>query len=189
MAAIKHQTSDEQERTKRIIRRDTTFLVIGAIAASIMSWMELNAGNIEYRGISLSNTDARLLQTRHNNIIDAGYIATTPLHNYLKANRHWNDVFALVNTIVGVFGPFVYIARQTLWVGDYEPAFRYLCISALRSICGWCTFLPPDPSYLMSFKDFPDIMQCMMKDCGDVETAEVNPFLSFFSGQVATLVI
>ena len=183
------QTSADQERVKRIIRRDTTFLIIGAIAASIMSWMELNAGNIEYRGIGLSNVDARLLQSTHNNIIDAGYIATTPIHNFLKTNRNWNDFFALINTIVGVFGPGVYIARQTLWIGDYEPAFRYLTISALRSLCGWCTFLPPDPSYLMSFKDFPDIIQCLTKDCGDVETAEVNPFLSFFSGHVATLVI
>ena len=70
--------------------------------------MELNAGNIEYRGIGLSNVDARLLQSTHNNIIDAGYIATTPIHNFLKTNRNWNDFFALINTIVGVFGPGVY---------------------------------------------------------------------------------
>ena len=68
------QTSADQERMKRIIRRDTTFLIIGAIAASIMSWMELNAGNIEYRGIGLSNVDALLLQSTHNNIIDAGLL-------------------------------------------------------------------------------------------------------------------
>ena len=57
--AANQQTTEEQERVKRIVRRDTAFLIIGAIAASVMSWMELNAGNVEYRGVSLSNTDAR----------------------------------------------------------------------------------------------------------------------------------
>lgn len=193
ITAQEEEQKKRSQHVKRIVRRDATFLLIGAIAAIIFSWMELNAGSIEYRGI---NADARLLQqkttTTHNNtsmIIDAGYIATTPIHNFLKANRNWNDFFALINTVVGVFVPMLYIAWQTLWIGDYEPAFRYLIIMGLRGICGWCTFLPPDPSYLMSFQDVPDIFQCMMKDCGDVETAQVNPFLSFFSGHVATLVM
>ena len=97
--------------------------------------MELNAGNIEYRGI---NSDARLLSSPNNSyqIIDAGYIATTPLYNFLKENRDWNDFFALINTVVGVFAPFLYIAWQTFWVGDYVPAFKYLFISAMRSMCG-----------------------------------------------------
>ncbi|KAK1737910.1 hypothetical protein QTG54_011204, partial [Skeletonema marinoi] len=182
------QDEQELEQIKSIARRDASFLLIAAIAAVIFSWMELNAGNIEYRGI---NSDARLLSSPNNSyqIIDAGYIATTPLYNFLKENRDWNDFFALINTVVGVFAPFLYIAWQTFWVGDYVPAFKYLFISAMRSMCGWCTFLPPDPSYLMSFKDFPDIIQCLQKDCGDVETAQVNPFLSFFSGHVATLVM
>ena len=172
----------EQENVKRTVYRDAKFLLISAVAASIFSWMELNAGNAEYRGL---NSDAQA----DTMIIDAGFIATARLHNFLKDNRDWNDFFAFINTIVGVLCPISYIAWQTLWIGDYEPAFRYLVIAGLRSLCGWCTFLPPDPSYLMSFKDFPDILQCTMKDCGDVETAQVNPFLSFFSGHVATLVM
>lgn len=186
--AQKEEEQELIEQIKSIARRDASFLLIAAIAAIIFSWMELNAGNIEYRGI---NSDTRLLSSPNNSyqIIDAGYIATTPLYNFLKENRDWNDFFALVNTVVGVFAPFLYIAWQTFWIGDYVPAFKYLFISAMRSMCGWCTFLPPDPSYLMSFKDFPDIIQCLQKDCGDVETAQVNPFLSFFSGHVATLVM
>ena len=176
-------SQEEQAHVKRIVRRDATFLIIGAVIAGASFWMELNAGNIEYRGIS------EIIHHNTNNIIDAGFIATTPLHNFLKANRGWNDFFAFINTLVGVFGPVLYMLYQTIWIGDYEPAFRYLTISGLRSVCGWCTFLPPDPDYLMSFQDFPDIIQCMMKDCGDVESAQVNPFLSFFSGHVATLVM
>ena len=187
MAAREKQSVEQQEKLKRIVRRDAAFLLLGAIAASIMSWMELNAGNVEVRGKDMVDAQGKLAD--HHGIIDAGYIATTPLHNFLKANRVWNDALALINTVVGVFGPGIYMAKQTLWCGDYEPVFRYLCISVLRSLCGWFTFLPPDPSYLMSFQDFPDIIQCLTKDCGDVETAEINPFLSFFSGHVATLVI
>ena len=185
--ASEKQSVEQQEKLKRIVRRDAAFLLLGAIAASIMSWMELNAGNVEVRGKNMVDAQGNL--AGHHGIIDAGYIATTPLHNFLKANRDWNDVLALINTVVGVFGPGIYMAWQTLWCGDYEPVFRYLCISALRSLCGWFTFLPPDSSYLMSFQDFPDIFQCLTKDCGDVETAEINPFLSFFSGHVAALVI
>jgi hypothetical protein len=32
--------------------------------------------------------------------------------------------------------------------------------------------------------DFPDIAQCMLKDCGDPRHAKVQPFVSFFSGHV-----
>lgn len=40
----------------------------------------------------------------------------------------------------------------------------------------------------MSNYDFPDIAQCLTKECGDPRDAEINPFVSFFSGHVATLV-
>ena len=174
----------KKEQIKRIIHRDIKFLILGAVAASIMSWMELHAGHAEYRGEYAAST-----VDRQRGVIDTGYIITKPMHDFLKKNRHWNDVFAFINTIIGVFGPGIYFVYETIWVGDYEPVFRYLEISVLRSFCGWFTFLPPDPSYLMSFSDFPDIIQCLTKECGDPATAEINPFLSFFSGHVATLVI
>jgi hypothetical protein len=41
----------------------------------------------------------------------------------------------------------------------------------------------------VSYYDFPDIAQCLLKDCGDPRDAQVQPFVSFFSGHVATLVI
>lgn len=176
----------EEEREKRIetVKRDTKFLVLGAILASILGWIEVNAQFAELRG-----EDAAASIDEQRGIIDTGYIATKPLHDFLKANRSWNDFFAFINTIIGVFGPGVYFIYETLWVGDYEPVFRYGAVSVLRSLCGWFTFLPPDPSYLMSFYDFPDIMHCLIKDCGDPAQAEQAPFVSFFSGHVATLVL
>lgn len=174
----------KKERLRRIVRRDAIFVVLGAIAAAIMGWMEVNAGIAEHRG-----EDAAASIDAQRGIIDTGYIATKPLYDFLRANRHWNDVLAFVNTIIGVIAPGIYFVYTTGWVGDYEPMFRYLEISILRSLCGWFTFLPPDSSYLMSNYDFPDVMQCLTKECGDPETAEINPFVSFFSGHVATLVI
>ena len=122
-------------------------------------------------------------------LVDTGYIATTNIYRYLRDNRNVNDLLAFINTVIGVFGPGIYFIYTMLWQGDYEPVFRYLAISILRSFCGWFTYLPPSPQYLMSNYDFPDIMQCLIKECGDPTEAELNPFVSFFSGHVATLAI
>lgn len=171
-----------QRRVKRIVMRDFTFLVLGIAAASVMSWLELHAADVDLRGGDASDLAQK-------GIVDAGYIATRPLHDFLKKHRRWNDMLAFINTIIGVLGPGIYMVYKTLWVGDYEPIFRYGAISVLRSCCGWFTYLPPDPSYLMSNYDFPDISQCLIKECGDPEFGEVHPFVSFFSGHVATLVV
>ena len=113
-----------------------------------------------------------------------GYILTKPLNHFLAEHRGFNDWLAGINTVIGVLGPFAYMVYQTLWVGDYEVVFRYLAISAIRSLCGWVTYLPPDATYLVSYYDFPDIAQCLMKDCGDPRDAQVQPFVSLFSGHV-----
>ncbi|CAB9498436.1 expressed unknown protein [Seminavis robusta] len=178
-------SSEERQHQRDIVVRDTTFIALGLIAASVLSWMELHAGEAEFRG---EGSSAYVDDKR--GIIDTGYILTSSMHNFLKANRGWNDFFAFLNTVLGVVPPGIYFVHQTLWVGDYEPVFRYLAISVLRSLCGWFTYLPPDDSYLMSNYDFPDIAQCLTKECGDPALAtEINPFVSFFSGHVATLVI
>ena len=174
---------EEEERRKRIVRRDAVFLTVAVIAASIMSYIELHAGDVDLRGGDPSDLTQK-------DIVDTGYIMTKGFHGFLKANRRWNDFFAFLNTIIGVLGPGIYMVYKTFWVGDYEPVFRYGAISVLRSMCGWCTYLPPDPAYLASNYDFPDITQCLIKECGDPElTDQVNPFVSFFSGHVATLVV
>ena len=40
----------------------------------------------------------------------------------------------------------------------------------------------------MSYYDVPDVFQCLTKECGDPSKGAVQPFVSFFSGHVASLV-
>jgi len=169
-------------KQERIMWRDFVFLMVALVLASIMSFVELNSADVELRGGTVEDAS-------QGGIVDTGFILTKPLHSYLEENRNVNDWLAGINTIIGVIGPGIYMVYQTFWVGDYDVVFRYLTISAVRSLCGWVTYLPPDQSYLVSHYDFPDIAQCLLKDCGDPRHATVQPFVSFFSGHVATLVI
>jgi hypothetical protein len=171
------QEAELRAHQERIIWRDFTFMVAAFILASIMGYIETHSGDVEMRG-------GRIEDVSENGIMDTGFFLTTPLHDYLEENRWINDLLAGINTIVGVVGPMIYMLYQTLWVGDYEVVFRYLALSAIRSFCGFATFLPPDKSYLVSYFDFPDIVQCMLRDCGDPRDAKVQPFVSFFSGHV-----
>lgn len=196
----------KQRKIKWIIWRDFSFVVMAAVAAHYMSYVELNASKVELRGGEVSASP--------DGIIDTGFIATTNIYNFLKANRKWNDIFAAMNSLI-LFLPGIYTAYVTFWKGDYDLAFRYLATHILRSFCGWFTYLPPDPTYLVSSVqkrfiectkrnfshllfynllqpsnyDFPDIMQCLfVKDCSQAPEPEVLPFVSFFSGHVSTLV-
>jgi hypothetical protein len=88
--------------------------------------------------------------------------------------------------------PSIYAAYVTVWKGDYSCVFRILSVQLLRALCGWFTYLPPDPSYLNSYYDFPDFVQCLFQDCHAADQGvapEVLPFVSFFSGHVATMVV
>ncbi|KAG7340726.1 PAP2 superfamily protein [Nitzschia inconspicua] len=176
------EEAELRERQEKIIWRDFSFLVIALMLGCIMSFIEMNIADAEIRGGGPEDKS-------RGGIVDAGFILTKPLHDYLEKNRGVNDLLAAINSLIGVFGPFIYMVYQTTWVGDFDPIFRYLTISAMRSICGWVTFLPPDKSYLASHYDFPDIAQCLIKDCGDPTNEEIQPFVTFFSGHVATLVI
>jgi hypothetical protein len=162
---------------ERIVWRDFTFLMFAVVVVSIMGYIETHSGDVELRGGSVEDMS-------DGDIMDTGFILTKRIHAYLEENRWVNDLLAAINTIIGVLGPAAYMVYQTLWVGDYEPVFRYFALSLIRSFCGFATFLPPDKSYLVSYYDFPDIAQCMIKDCGDPRDAKVQPFVSFFSGHV-----
>mmetsp|Transcript_541 Transcript_541/g.723 ORF Transcript_541/g.723 Transcript_541/m.723 type:complete len:298 (+) Transcript_541:50-943(+) len=84
--------------------------------------------------------------------------------------------------------PFVYVLKVTLWYGDYSLAFRLLATWLFRSLCGWFTYLPPDPSFLMSIYDLPEFLFCVFGSCEPVQDSNL-PFVSFFSGHVASTVI
>jgi len=105
--------------------------------------------------------------------------------------------------------PVFYITYTTLWKGDYSCVFRIIYVSLLRAFCGWFTYLPPHPTYLNSYYDFPDFIHCLTSnqdcttnynmDAADTITStsnndnnggpEIMPFVSFFSGHVANMVI
>ena len=171
-------SSSSSEYVKRIVWRDFTFLLLAMAASFAISFIEVNASDASLRG---GEADSR-------GIVDTGFIATNNIHAWLSNNRNWNDTFAILNTLGCVLLPAVYLVYITIWVGDYDLAFRYLATQMLRSICGWFTYLPSSPEYLMSYYDVPDIVQCMTKECGDPSVEPVQPFVSFFSGHVATMV-
>jgi hypothetical protein len=176
-------TVEEQQakrnKIKWILMRDLLFLLGVSVAAHYISFVELHASEAELRGGTASID---------NGIIDTGFIVTTRFYEFLRQSRKWNDALAALNSIA-LFVPGFYTAYVTFWKGDFEVAFRYLCTQCLRSFCGWFTYLPPDPTYLPSNYDFPDIMQCIfVKDCSQAAAPEVLPFVSFFSGHVCTMV-
>lgn len=176
MTTITPEEEAEKLKIKKIVWRDLSFLLFAIAASLFMSYIELNAGDASLRG---GEADER-------GIVDTGYIATAGIYRWLKENRDWNDFFALLNTLA-LLVPGVYTVYITVWLGDFDLAFRYLATHILRSCCGWFTYLPSSSEYLMSYKDVPDIWQCLMKECNDPTKEEIQPFVSFFSGHVATM--
>mmetsp|Transcript_17130 Transcript_17130/g.26526 ORF Transcript_17130/g.26526 Transcript_17130/m.26526 type:complete len:366 (-) Transcript_17130:212-1309(-) len=166
---------------QKVVWRDATFVLFAVAVTMLTTFVEMNAFDASLRG---GSADER-------GIVDTGYIVTTRLHSWLIHHRHWNDILALLNTLFCVLLPFVYLAYVTLWVGDFDLSFRYLASQILRSICGWLTYLPSSSAYLMSWNDIPHVWQKQLKHDDDVhlETDIAEPFVSFFSGHVATMVI
>lgn len=165
-----------------ILWRDFLFVIAGGIALRIISYVETHAA--DYNGKQDTSNSSQ-------GIMDAGYVLTSPLYEILKGNRQLNDFLALLNTIMLVI-PSIYTLRVTFWDGDYTLSFRLIATQLFRSFCGWFTFLPPDPSFLMSIYDYPEIFQCMfqMEHCIEQQqSATFLPFVSFFSGHVASTVI
>ncbi|CAB9519511.1 expressed unknown protein [Seminavis robusta] len=172
--------------------RDILFLALGCVAVSIIGFVETHAMDADAR---MTVHVAKVwhwqdMPLNPHGIVDTGYIMTYPLYEFLKANRDWNDLLAGLNSVILVF-PSLYVAYVTVWKGDYSCAFRLLALQLLRAFCGWFTFLPPDPAYLNSYYDFPDFVHCIFQDCSSAGDGapEAMPFVSFFSGHVATMVM
>jgi hypothetical protein len=191
----KHK-QEMQSRLNRAMWRDAFFLLLGCIALNIISYVETHAADATIRGAAFvgETTMERNLETTVPNsmqIVDAGFVLTAPLREYLAEHRSMNDLLAFLNSLLLVF-PSIYVAKVTVWNGDYTVSFRVLMTQLFRSFCGWFTYLPPDPTFLMSYYDFPEVVQCVfLIDCSskDPSQEQVLPFVSFFSGHVATVVI
>ena len=186
----RHLTPPEMDpQTARVIWRDFLFLVAGCIVVSIIGYVEAHASDPEAR-ITVRVTGiagTKQVPVNPNGIVDTGYILTEPLYQWLKEHRDWNDVLAAINSLILVL-PSVYLAYVTIWRGDYSLSFRVIAVQLLRAFCGWFTYLPPDPHYLNSYFDFPDIVHCLFQECAG-QIPKQMPFVSFFSGHVATMVV
>ena len=130
-------------------------------------------------------------------ILDTGFVATKSSHQVLANNPFLNDLCALANSIL-VVAALVYAVYVALWVGDFGLAFRLLSCQFFRAYCGWFTYLPPSPEFLQSNYDVPEIFSSgafseLLR--GRFPVTVVNnevgllPFVSFFSGHVANIVI
>lgn len=173
----------ERNTIKQIVLRDATFFAVAVAITSFTTYVELNAFDASLRGNS-GVADER-------GIVDTGFIATSSLYSFVRDHREWNDFLALLNTMTCVLLPLLYLAYVTLWIGDYDLSFRYLAAQVLRSVCGWLTYLPSSSEYLLSWNDIPHIWQKQLKDNKDIaiENTSDEPFVSFFSGHVATMII
>ncbi len=55
-------------------------------------------------------------------------------------------------------------------------------------------YLPPDPEFLPSRYDFPEVVFCLFRDCSEItnfqqSSSKAVPFVTFFSGHIASIVI
>ena len=181
-----HDDDDHDNRSKRhpirrILWRDITFVIAALVVTGFTSYIEMNSHNASLRGKNGAADGST-------GIVDSGFVATTGLHAWLQQNQSYNDTFALTNTLLCVLLPFLYLAYVTLWIGDYDLSFRYLSTQLLRSVCGWATYLPSSDAYLMSWNDLPHVWQRKLKDEEAIIDSK-EPFVSFFSGHVATMII
>jgi hypothetical protein len=66
-----------------------------------------------------------------------------------------------------------------------------IVIIPLTTIYPHHRYLPPDPEFLMSYYDFPEVFLCLFQqDCTSASgIPSVVPFVTFFSGHIATILI
>lgn len=203
----------QRQRLRRAVWRDFLFLVAGGIALHIVGYVETHAADKSIRNVSsftLNDTTSAAIGSKKvdamecssesdsskkstpsgsTRILDAGFILTSPLHSYLSEHRDVNDVLALFNSVMLAI-PLAYVIFVTAWKGDFTLSFRLIATHLFRSFCGWFTYLPPDPEFLMSNYDFPEVFMCLFKNCPhDYSQVPSIPFVTFFSGHVATVVI
>ena len=145
------------ERLKEAVRRDILFLFFVLLAYIIVAYVETHADDLQIRTLLDNNGEnCNTSTTTHTSIgiLDAGFILTTPLHSYLANHRDINDLLAGLNSILLTL-PLAYVVYVTIWLGDFRLSFRLIATHLFRTLCGWFTYLPPDPQFLSSLYDFP----------------------------------
>lgn len=91
-----------------------------------------------------------------------------------------------------IFMSLPYVLKVTFWQADYTLAFRVIATQLFRAFCGFFTFLPPSREFLPSYWDYPEAIYCVAgtMDCSiPPDRNNPAPFVTFFSGHVAMVVI
>lgn len=181
------ETEDRREALWNLAKPIVVLLLLGAAFK-----ISISVENDPTRGARRPGVE---LDTSH--IVDTGFVLTRRIHAFLYANPFANDLCALINTLV--YTPMMlYIGYVTLWLGDYGLIFRMAFTTVIRAGCGWFTYLPASAEYLQSDFDFPDaltsgaIEKLIVTGTWPVSHpggGELIPFVSFFSGHVANMVM
>jgi len=170
--ALLRRSSSSADQPKKPLVYD--FLLLLGVALAITTYAEANAAHAQEASVTITDT---------------GFLVTTKLHEILEKNRNLNDWLAFINSLALIV-PLLYSVYVTSRLGDYDLIFRIIAAQLLRSFCGFFTHITPDQHYLASNYDYPDIIHCLFfKDCASGTEPEVMPFISFFSGHVANMVI
>jgi len=158
---LQNNLSLRHKRLKEAVQRDIIFLFFVLLAYIIVAYVETHADDLQIRTLldtdscntsTTTHTPSSNIQTK--GILDAGFILTTPLHSYLANHRDINDLLAGLNSILLTL-PLAYVVYVTIWLGDFRLSFRLIATHLFRTLCGWFTYLPPDPQFLSSLYDFP----------------------------------
>jgi hypothetical protein len=168
--------------------RDLVFLVILVVALHVVFYVETHPG------LSGSLWLVKVFAPEDSTdkpIFDVGFLITTPLYKILASSDFINDIFAGLNSLF-IFMSLPYVLKVTFWQADYTLAFRVIATQLFRAFCGFFTFLPPSREFLPSYWDYPEAIYCVAgtMDCSiPPDRNNPAPFVTFFSGHVAMVVI
>jgi len=175
-----------------ILGRDVFFIFWVAVALSIVFWVESHPGISGSAWLVNYFHEPKNEEGPNSSIFDFGFLITTPLYRLLSADDNLlNDVLAGINSAL-LFLALPYVFKTTFWDADYTLGFRVVATQLFRATCGFFTFLPPSPEFLPSYWDCPEAIYCIVGtvDCSvPPDRSSPLPFVTFFSGHVATCVI
>ena len=103
---------DQPLKSNFILWRDAIFLLVFGACLQIVFWVETHPGSSGSQFITKYFTPNQ--PSANTEIVDSGFVITTPLYNYLEANKAANDWCAFFNSIF-LFVPMMYALKVTFW--------------------------------------------------------------------------
>jgi hypothetical protein len=125
-----HSPTTVSKTSTWILWRDALFLLFLGSALKIAFFVETHPGAAGSEFIHSYFMPNEPSSTE--NIVDSGFVITTPLYTFLEKNNAINDQLALFNSI-GLFLPLLYAIKVTFWDADYTLGFRIIVTQLFRS--------------------------------------------------------